>query len=385
MRVPGWALALAVLASYAGLAGARLRSAGWDATSFIVAGDAFTDRDRLDAPIRVLPNSRGYDGQFYYRLGLDPFTAEASGHGITLDNPAVRGARILYPLLGWASSLGRHAILPWAMVGINLLGTAALAWIGAGIARRYGAPDWAGLVPALYPGFIVTVVRDTTEITAAVPMLLAVAFALRGRAWSAGLCAAVAVLARETTLFALAGFGLAELFRSVKARRLCPALAAYAVPACVFVVWQAAILVHWRQAPLNGASQDLGPPLLGLARFFATAIARIVEMPRRTPAWNGAVFSLFAACMLLMTTVPAAAVAVSRAAPAGVVLSWVFCAGLALCFTTAIWAGPQDFLRAGTELFLLGAVLTIVSADRGANLVLLVPTALTWAACAWVL
>ena len=43
--------------------------------------------------------SDGYDGQFVYRLALDPFTHAVTAHGITLDNPAYRQQRIATALL----------------------------------------------------------------------------------------------------------------------------------------------------------------------------------------------------------------------------------------------------------------------------------------------
>lgn len=377
-RIPAWAIGLAVLALYAGLATAHLRIARSDVTALIVAGDMFTNRDRLDRPIRILPNSAGYDGQFYYRLALDPFTSEQTAHGITIDNPATRGARILYPLLAWATSLGRPAFVPRALLAVNLLGLVALAWIGVTVARQHGAPAWMGVLPTLYPGFIVTILRDTTEVTAAVPELAAVAFALRGRAWPAALCGAVAVLARETALFALAGFGIVELFRCVRARRISPALVAYMLPAAAFVAWQVAILWHWHLTSFSGTSQNLGPPLAGIVRFVATEVHAAVQATG-SRIFRLHLYWLAAAFMCFATVAIVAALAVRREAPTALVLSWALYAGLMLCLTTAIWVEPYDFLRACTEVFLLGATVVMVSRNRVSGLTLLVLTVPVWA------
>lgn len=369
-----WAPALAVLTAYAGLAAVDLRANRWDITAFIVAGDRFADRAQLDAPIAVLSQSPGYDGQFYYRLGLDPFTAEPTAHGITIDNPATRGARILYPLLAWVASWGRPPALPWAMLGFNLTGLFALAAIGVAIARRHAAPAWMGLLPSLYPGFIVTVIRDTTEVTAITLSAAAVAFALRNQAWRAAPFAAAAVFARETTLFALAGFGVAELARCLRARRASAALFAYASPALVFAAWQAAVLQHWHLTSFSGTSQNFGAPLAGIARFFALNLRLMWDAPETAPGWNVRKYWLLAAATYLVATALVAIVAVRVRISAGLCLSWAFYAALTLSLSTAIWVEPYDFLRACTDGFVFGALLVIVSGNRiaGAALVVLV-------------
>ena len=380
-----WAPALAVLAVYAGLAVIDLRANRWDVTTFIVAGDHFADRALLDAPIAVLPQSPGYDGQFYYRLGLDPFTAEQTAHGITIDNPATRGARILYPLLAWAASWGRPPALPWAMLGLNLAGLFALAAIGVAIARRHAAPAWMGLLPSLYPGFIVTIIRDTTEITAITLSAAAVAFALRNQAWRAAPFAAAAVFARETTLFALAGFGVAELARCLRARRASATLFAYASPALVFAAWQAAVLWHWQLTSFSGTSQNLGAPLAGIARFFTLNLSLMREAPKVPPGRSIRLYWLLAAATYLAVTALVAIVATRGRVSAGLCLSWAFYVALTLSLSAAVWVEPYDFLRACTDGFVFGTLIVILSGNRVAGVVLALLVVPVWLRSAQVL
>ena len=56
----------------------RLRAHGYDPSYFVTAGDQFVDVARVPGSLSVLKNSSGYDGQFYYRLALDPFTGRQS-------------------------------------------------------------------------------------------------------------------------------------------------------------------------------------------------------------------------------------------------------------------------------------------------------------------
>src|SRR5689334_755789 len=97
-------LVIAVLSSVCALA--LLRHHGYDASRLVVAGDRFVDPTAAPAGLFVFPQSAGYDGQFVYRLSIDPFTTERVAHGIALDNPPYRQKRLLVPLLVWAITLG---------------------------------------------------------------------------------------------------------------------------------------------------------------------------------------------------------------------------------------------------------------------------------------
>jgi hypothetical protein len=77
----------------------RLEMHNGDASVFVVAGDRFVDAGQTPPDLMVRPTSDGYDGQFYYRLALDPFTKRVVDFGISLSNPVWRQQRIAYPLL----------------------------------------------------------------------------------------------------------------------------------------------------------------------------------------------------------------------------------------------------------------------------------------------
>src|ERR1700677_4129602 len=52
---------------------------------FVVAGSNFASPGRVPKDLPV-GNGAGYDGQFYYRLALDPFDLAHSAFGIRLDS-----------------------------------------------------------------------------------------------------------------------------------------------------------------------------------------------------------------------------------------------------------------------------------------------------------
>ena len=109
---------------------------------FIMAGHVYTHRAQLPRGLLLVP-SAGYDGQFYYRLALDPANWHATAFGITMDQ-SYRYTRIGYPLLAWIFSLGQHQLVPVVLVALNLLGVAAMALLGGMFARAVRSPRPVG-------------------------------------------------------------------------------------------------------------------------------------------------------------------------------------------------------------------------------------------------
>lgn len=70
-----------------------IRSQG-DPSAFIIAGDVFIDPSQAPASLLIRQGKSGYDGQFYYRLALDPFNTQPVDYGIHFDLPAYRQQRV---------------------------------------------------------------------------------------------------------------------------------------------------------------------------------------------------------------------------------------------------------------------------------------------------
>jgi hypothetical protein len=136
---------------------------------FIMAGHTYTNPARLPPGVLRVP-SAGYDGQFYYRLALDPANWAKTAFGITMDQP-YRYTRIGYPFLAWLVSFGQHQLVPFALVAINLVGVAAMAVLGGMFARESGRHALWGLAFTAYFGLVISVGRDTAEPLAEVCML----------------------------------------------------------------------------------------------------------------------------------------------------------------------------------------------------------------------
>jgi len=65
-----------------------------DLTRFIDAGRSFVNPSLAPRGLHIVPGT-GYDGEFYYRLALDPANLHRTAFGITFDN-ASRLQRITY-------------------------------------------------------------------------------------------------------------------------------------------------------------------------------------------------------------------------------------------------------------------------------------------------
>src|SRR2546421_11733746 len=77
-------VALAAAVVSAAVVTARLATSHWDASAFVRAGNVYAHPGQTPENLTVI-NGIGYDGQFYYRLALDPFSGARTKFGITLD------------------------------------------------------------------------------------------------------------------------------------------------------------------------------------------------------------------------------------------------------------------------------------------------------------
>jgi hypothetical protein len=359
--LPSAHLAALAIVPYIVFMGVALHHRDWDASRFIVAGDHFVDRSELASPIAILKNSPGYDGEFYYRLALDPFTSKMIDYGITLDNPALRGARIGYPMLAWVFSFGQAPILPWSLIGLNLAALFAMAWASVAQARANGIPGWYGMLLPLYPGFILTLSRDTTEIVASTLALAAVSLALRRRFWWAALPACYAVITRETTLFYLAGFGLLEVLNSWRCRRVSLTLVPLALPALMFALWHVFIEYHWQMRSYGGTLKDLGTPFIGFSRFIRAQGVQLSQEDWTSFNFKRQVLFILLALMCPAVAALAGILVVQRKVETSLFLPWLMYAALFACLTTIVWIEPVAFLRAFSDFFVISAMILMMS------------------------
>ncbi len=347
---------------------AQLGSHGWDASVFVTAGERFVDRERAAPELSILPDSAGYDGQFYYRLALDPWTSVPVEHGVRLDAPAYRQQRIGYPLLAWVLAFGQHACVPAVLIAVNWVALCALGWLGGCFARDSGCHALWGLLISMFPGFEFVLARDLTEILATTLLLGGFWLLRAGRDRTGVLAFTGAVLTRETAAAGVAASVLAAA-TSVWRRGERPfrRAALLAVPLLVLLTWQGLLFVRWGTWPAATAARVFAIPLVDLARFIHVIAACDTPLHR---IWllELSLVGLFVAAVIH-------ALPSSRAHPREK-LSWLLYLGLATLYSDIIWVEDWAFLRVLSELWVLGAVVLLGSAARSRRLLLPVVLAL---------
>jgi hypothetical protein len=262
-RIAPWVVAALVLAVYS-LWLAVVFKNGRDPRDFTIIDTAILNRCHASSIIHVDPRYHypppnvGYDGAFYYLIALDP--AHAACY---MDKAAYRYTRILYPITAKILALNQTDWIPPTLILTNLLaiagGTLALAlWL-----RRKNLSPWFALIYGFYPGLFVSLWRDLTEPLSYALVALAVYLFDSGgkrRVWWAGLCFALAILARETALVFAVVYGLALVLRNRRegVRLLAIALLPFLVYKLVLLAWLGSL----------GVEQTVTYPLGGLIYFW---------------------------------------------------------------------------------------------------------------------
>ncbi|MGA2819389.1 MAG: hypothetical protein ABSF61_01820 [Anaerolineales bacterium] len=217
--------AFLVLLLSAGYAVWVLSRANWDPRVFADLGSRYA--------LGQANGSEGYDGQFNYFIALDPRPQFVASR---LDVPAYRYQRILYPLLARVVSGANPTILPWALLGINLVSVAVATLLTSELLRNRGASPWHSIPFGLWVGLLGSLRTDLSEPLAFALVALAVLLDDRGLPAGSGLLFALAAFAKETTLVFLLAWAIWGWVATGQSRaflrRLLPA-----VPFAVFQVW----------------------------------------------------------------------------------------------------------------------------------------------------
>lgn len=234
---------------------------------FIVAGSDWVSRAQAPGYLYVYPHAAGYDGQFYWRLAVDPAQLHLRAYmGVRIDS-AYRLNRIFFPGLVWLVSFGQAHLVALAMVVVNVVGVLALLALGLRLVRaRSISPGWALLLLCV-PGLVGSLSRDLTETLTCCLGLGAMVAIREGRTVIAAACFSAAVLTRETMLVAVAVYGVVAVVAILRRqRRPTRADSAWVVPLLIFALWQLVVRVDIGTVPIlsSAGSGDLGVPFVGL-------------------------------------------------------------------------------------------------------------------------
>lgn len=234
---------------------------------FIGIGVTYAKSSQLPPGIHQVLRA-GYDGQFYYRLALNPFNWHATAYGITMDQP-YRYTRIGYPIVVWLLSLGQHAWVPVMLVVVNLLSVAAIGVLGGMFARQSGRNALWGLLFVAYFGLVISVGRDTAEPLSDACLLAGMLCYRRGRyIWAATLIG-YGVITNETILPLPVAIGLLRVWEFWKARAVRPGRQdlVWVVPGAAYLVLEVAQRVfasHSGTGTASDVSRNITFPFQGM-------------------------------------------------------------------------------------------------------------------------
>lgn len=254
-----WPALIALVASCL-YTGWRLAQADWDALSL-------AELPEQTAALNGQPS--GYDGQFAYFIALDPTPETVSSR---LDVPSYRYQRILYPLAARLVAFGDPAVIPWSLLGVNILAHFVGTWAVAETLIGYGVWPGYALGYGLWIGLVVGVGTDLTE---------PCAYALAASGWLAcqrnknlagPALLGLGLFAKESIVLFWAAVLAAEVLHAAPRRRML----GLALAGVAFAVWQ---IWLWRTfgAPGVGSGGALATPFewipfMGLWRIGAVSV-----------------------------------------------------------------------------------------------------------------
>lgn len=343
-------IALIVTAAHAVFLLALVLTHSGGLARLIDAGSELVDSDTAPASLRPIQDGYGYDGQFNFRLALNPFTSSETEQGMTLDLPAYRHQRVLYPLTAWAASLGRENLLPVVLPVINLAAICGLTWAGAQIAQSAGQSRWWGAVLALAPGVQVGLAYDLAEPLLAMLIVVGVLFLGHGRTLLTALALSLAVLTHEAAVVLPIGIAIVAL--SSEDARFRARWPVWILPLATFALLQFWLNAVWGEAPIRVASGFIAEPIRGLVATIRG------QVPPRSLTQG-----LLLIALIYVPVFLAAALFSTRTTSAAheVVLAWAISSGLLLMSTVAIWNAEPMLWRALLVPFLLGSIMLIQS------------------------
>ena len=349
------------LAALAAIEGRLVLLAHRDITDLLRIGTVYGHPGQVPRGVHVFPGSTGYDGQFYYRLALDPANLHTTAFGITMDAP-YRFMRIGYSALAWLLSLGQHAAVPYVLVAINVAALAALGYLGGVLAQQAGRHALWGLLLAGYFGLMDSLARDLTEPLGALCLIAGILAYRKRHPLLAAAAFGYGALTRETVLVVPAALGIVRIIQIAR-RRDRPGAddLAWLIPAAVFAGWELVLKAATGVFPiLSDGGKNAGTPL---SAAFAAVAHNFAHPNTPVPGAPGAVIIWDVEFVVLMLFALAALVSL-RATTIGVYERAAFAAYVVVifCLAPTNWDGYSD-LRAFVEVYLM-AVLVLLAAPR---------------------
>jgi hypothetical protein len=147
----------------------------------------------------IFQDELGYDGQQFLSLALDPFLQDLDTLA-SLDHPAYRYRRILYPLLSYFLGFGNSQIIPYVMVAINAIAILLIIWVTGLYFKSYSAKVNQALFVLTIPGVWIVLSLSTSDLLASLFFVSAFYFYQNNKPIYMALMVSLGCLTRETLL-----------------------------------------------------------------------------------------------------------------------------------------------------------------------------------------
>ncbi len=325
----------------------RLKNFNFIPSYFVCAGSYFCDSKIVPKNL-VVPTEFGYDGQFYYRLSLNPFTNKRTEYGITIDAPPYRHQRILYPLVVWLlSCAGNYLLVPWMMILVNLVTVFVIIFLSImySKAENQTSPEW--LILSLLPGFLLSLSRNTYENLASVFILGAFLFYKKEEIFLFIIFCILSAFTKETTIF-IPVLGVIAYFLNKKKIHLI-----FFAPIILFLFWQLFLYFNWKSLSFSLGSGNFGVPFSGIKSY-------LLSIPSLN-LYNkiGAIIIM----LFIFTFIVTNLLNFSSGKNILVKFSFITYLFLMIMSTNKIWVG-DNVLRVFPEFYISGWLLTLESKNK---------------------
>jgi hypothetical protein len=328
---------------------------------FILVGRHFSIPSQDPHGIPIAP-TYGYDGQFFYRLALNPANLALRAYGIQVDRP-YRYMRIGYPALTWLVSLGQHALVPVMLVAVNIVAIGAMGYLGAMFAQAAGRHALAGLLLPSYFGLLTSLSRDTAEPLAAVCLLAGLLAVRSRRPVLAAVLFAYGALTRETVMVAVAAIAIMRavaVLRRQQSIRPGRQDLAWAVPTAAFVAWQIVVKAATGSVPLLAdGGRNAGTPFIAPLQALWNNLHHInTRVVSQYDVW------LLELAILVLFSLAALISMRSTNAPGHERLAFVLYLVEICVVTPSTWSSLDADLRSFIEVYLLAVIILLGTPRR---------------------
>jgi hypothetical protein len=147
----------------------------------------------------IFQDELGYDGQQFLSIALDPFLQDLDTLE-SLDHPAYRYRRILYPLLSYLLGFGNTQIIPYVMVAINAIAILLIIWVTGLYFKSYSSKVNQALFVLTIPGIWIVLSLSTSDLLAGLFFVSAFYFYQNNKPIYMSLMVSLGCLTRETLL-----------------------------------------------------------------------------------------------------------------------------------------------------------------------------------------